>query len=465
MLAPYSRAVARMRTRPADDPRSWSYQAAIHGTSASSPPALANECKHWSWFFVSWHRMFLYYFEAIVRAAVVEDGGPADWALPYWNYGLGGEHATLPPAFRQASVGGSENPLYVQQRRPQVNAGGALDEAIISPNGALARSQFTGAVEFGGGEGPPQEQFWSEPGALERTPHNDVHGAVGGRGGWMNDPLQAAQDPIFWLHHSNIDRVWALWNNEGKTNPTDATWLGQRFEFFDASGAAVGRTCAEVLDTVANLGYTYDRLERDPAAAGAGAARPRVVAASVRGAGSDMPSQAPQQAEIVGASEQPVRLVGAAEHVPVAIDRRASDAARARAASDAPPHVLLHLDDIEAEQNPGSVYAVYVNLPPGADDEQRAAHHAGNLSFFGIEHANRPPRDEHPHGLRLSMDITELAQRLREQGEWSDDQLQVSLLPVGVRPAPGATAAEAVSTEERHDDLPVTVGRVSVSYA
>ncbi len=468
MLAPYAKAVARMRELSITEPKSWARQAAMHGTSAPNPPTLANGCKHLSWFFLSWHRMFLYYFESIVHAAVVEEGGPEDWALPYWNYGLGGEHATLPEAFRHERVDGKDNPLYVKQRAPEINGGGELDPAIISPNPALDMRHFTGPADFGGGEGPPEEQFWSEPGAVERTPHNDIHGAVGGRGGWMNNPFEAAQDPIFWLHHANIDRIWALWNKEGNTNPTDREWASRKFPFFDATGTQVARSAAEVLDTVGDLGYTYDTLERDPVAAVEEVAGPTVMAASVEDAGGGMGPRSPQQPEIVGGSERPVRLVGAPEQVSVRIDRRASDAAQARSASDEPPRVLLHLDDIEAEENPGSVYAIYVNLPSDADAAERAAHHAGNLSFFGIEHANRPPGDEHPHGLRLSMDITGLANRLRGRGEWSDDALQVSLLPVGVQPAPddgGATAAEAGTVERRHDDLPVTVGRVSVSYA
>ena len=34
---------------------------------------------------------------------------------------------------------------------------------------------------------------------------------VGGRAGHMSDPAVAAFDPIFWLHHANIDRLVSLW--------------------------------------------------------------------------------------------------------------------------------------------------------------------------------------------------------------------------------------------------------------
>lgn len=45
----------------------------------------------------------------------------------------------------------------------------------------------------------------------------------------MGDPVTAALDPIFWLHHANIDRLWEVWlgDNAEHVNPTDAKWPGQ----------------------------------------------------------------------------------------------------------------------------------------------------------------------------------------------------------------------------------------------
>ena len=40
--------------------------------------------------------------------------------------------------------------------------------------------------------------------------HDTIHVDVGGRG-HMGDPAVAAFDPIFWLHHCNVDRLLALW--------------------------------------------------------------------------------------------------------------------------------------------------------------------------------------------------------------------------------------------------------------
>jgi hypothetical protein len=123
----YGKAVSGMRGRQATDPTSWSYQAAIHGTEEAPNRLGWNGCQHGTWFFLPWHRMFLSFFERIVRATVVETGGPTDWALPYWNYGAGGEHAGLPLAFRaEMLASGAPNPLFVGARAQGMTTGRAV---------------------------------------------------------------------------------------------------------------------------------------------------------------------------------------------------------------------------------------------------------------------------------------------------------------------------------------------------
>src|SRR6516225_462217 len=95
----YAKAIGTMQTRAMQDPTSWRYQAAIHDYVAGADPLAQagdvlpsngdqnrfwQQCQHGSWFFLSWHRMYLFYFEQIVTAAIVQLGGPANWALPYW---------------------------------------------------------------------------------------------------------------------------------------------------------------------------------------------------------------------------------------------------------------------------------------------------------------------------------------------------------------------------------------------
>jgi tyrosinase len=445
-VAWYAFAVDAMQRRPADDPTSWSYQAALHATPSGSPPAGANGCQHGSWFFTPWHRMYLLHFEEILRAVIVAENGPADWALPYWNYGLGGEHAKIPPAFRGPTVEGSRNPLFVQQRAPGINAGGQIDSKITSPDKALARNAFTGAAEFGGGDvGPVGVDNQGQGGRLESTPHNDMHNALGG-GGLMSFPTHAALDPIFWLHHCNIDRVWDDWSGTGShASPADAAWADTSFDFFGADKQVVSQRCDGVRETT-TLGYVYDTSKT----------RTEELAVTPE------PPQGPApEPAMVGASDESVKLTGDTATVAVAIDARARDAATLEVARKRT--VYLNVENVEADENPGSVYGIYVNLPDDAPQDVVDDHHVGNISFFGIERAKNPAGDEHGHGLKVTLDITDTVQRLVDEGKWDGENVHVTFRPIRLI-APDSTDELAV-VEPTEAEPPVTVGRVSLFYA
>jgi hypothetical protein len=139
----YAKAVAEMNTRSEDDPTSWAYQAAMHDSYTDPPPnAVWNQCQHGSWFFLPWHRMYLYWFERIVRAIVVQQGGPSDWALPFWNYSLGPPGDALPPAFRQPAwdpgTGSGPNPLYTAQRRRVADPNDPAQHVYLNVEGLKA---------------------------------------------------------------------------------------------------------------------------------------------------------------------------------------------------------------------------------------------------------------------------------------------------------------------------------------
>ncbi|HVF05791.1 MAG TPA: tyrosinase family protein [Frankiaceae bacterium] len=453
----YANAVATMKQRDTvpTDVTSWAYQAGIHGSYAP-PQALWNTCEHGSWFFTPWHRMYLRWFEEIVRAAVVLNNGPEDWALPYWNYtATDGGNPVLPPAFRDPG-----SPLYVAQRRTTpfdvnggdpIPAGATLIDAtlqvptFVPPDGAPPSAGF-------GGQRSAPIHFGRGFGALELQPHNVMHNAIGGFGGLMTDPNTAAQDPIFWLHHANIDRLWASWNAAGRGNPTnDGLWAAQDFSFFSADGGQQAMPCGKVNDT---MDYTYDRLSPVPPPTGptspSGPAGPQASA---------LTEDAPH-AELVGASRESVTLTGRRTAGSVGIDRRASDLVQAGLGDEedaGPRRVLLSLDDIEAEQNPGTVYGVYVNLPDGATEDQAEEHLAGALSFFGIEQVTESTTDgEHGHSYSAGFDITELVGRLSARGAWDGSNVDVTFHPLGVPQGDDSLEAEGLPE--------VTVGRISVHY-
>src|SRR5262249_43952422 len=82
--------VARMRSRNANQPKSWIAQANIHN----------NFCPHGNWFFLPWHRAYLYYFEQICREA----SGVSTFTLPYWDW-------TTSPRLPAPFWGATNNPL------------------------------------------------------------------------------------------------------------------------------------------------------------------------------------------------------------------------------------------------------------------------------------------------------------------------------------------------------------------
>ena len=104
------------------------------------------------------------------------------------------------------------------------------------------------------------------------TLHNSVHGYVGGitppdeeNGapvfGTMTVPLASPNDPIFFLHHANVDRLWAEWQ---KAHPDDlyrprGAAAGESFpdnEIDDPLTPWTHATPRSVADTEA-LGYVY----------------------------------------------------------------------------------------------------------------------------------------------------------------------------------------------------------------
>lgn len=469
-LVHYADAVAEMQKRPEDDETSWIYQASVHGTE--SEPALPswNQCTHNTWFFISWHRIFLYYFEEIVRSVVGDLHGAQaaeDWALPYWNYCRGGSFASLPEAFREETLSdGSPNPLFVEERDPVVNAGGPLLDESTESKKALACPEFIGKAEFGG---LPEEvkQFGkkSSRGVLEGTPHGTVHTGVGGEEGWMSNVLIAARDPIFWLHHCNIDRLWTEWlaQGGGRENPAEAAWLDQPFSFFDANKEPVSKTCRDVVDTE-SLNYKYDAVNGVPAAPAppVEAESPAPAPESPEEVAMSGAADTPTDPKIVGASEEKVTLAGEPAAIPVEIDERAREEVREASRKSDPRNLYLNIEDIEGEVNPGVSYGIYVNLPQGADEETKAKHHVGNVSLFGIELAPKPLKDEPAHNVVTSVEVGSFLRALGGGEHFGEGEINVTFLPLLPKPPEGEEEKYRQVLEERTQAPPVHIGRVSI---
>lgn len=472
----YARAVAEMQKRPLNDPRGWRYQAAVHDYVREADPNKTpsdvlpsdaeqerfwRQCQHSSWFFLPWHRMYLAFFEQIVAATVSQLGGPDGWALPYWNYSDAADPNArrLPPAFRAERLpDGSNNPLRISKRNPGANAGAVIaGTRQVDLENCLEETEFIsdpmgGAAGFGGPRtGRKHKGGQDDPiGDLESVPHGSMHMAVGGVGigGWMSTFHTAGLDPIFWLHHCNIDRIWSVWmrinRNPRNSNPNDAAWLSDiPFYFHDANGEEVRMTCEQVVETTAPpLEYEYEDVG-DPL--GGPPPSPLETARSTR-------MSEPRIPEMVGATDEPVTLAGerASTSLPVS---RPTGPASARELAAAPRRVFLNVENVISQGVPDS-YAVYVNLPSGADPDAHPEHYAGLLPMFGVAEATDPERGHAGNGLRYSLEITKVVRALEAKNDWNPDELRVTFVPE--RPASARESAPAGS--------PVQVGRVSLYY-
>ena len=244
-LDSFKRAIRAMLALPPSDPRNWYRQALIH----------VLDCPHGNWWFLPWHRGYLFHFEEICRQL----SGDPEFALPYWDWTsaprvpdvlfddvLTPTHelyeesfATFRPKFVPA-IGDLWNGLTAAQReqlalRGYATAGDIWEklegyfsarEAARGPTREAPELPDWAKTEVGpervtAALAPKRfEDFGSTPSdnhhmraiqdTLESGPHNNIHNAVGGGPGFMSE-LLAPVDPIFWLHHANVDRLWDLW--------------------------------------------------------------------------------------------------------------------------------------------------------------------------------------------------------------------------------------------------------------
>lgn len=134
-------------------------------------------------------------------------------------------------------------------------------------------SQFATTVH--GGQGPAG---WL---SLELI-HNCLHDWIGGIGwekgvggakdgyGHMTDLGVAAFDPIFWLHHCNVDRLFAIYQQhngqghwwDGRDSNTDPASTDPLFPFH--SDQSFTHWNSDNLQDCGKLGYTYDDLNPPP---------------------------------------------------------------------------------------------------------------------------------------------------------------------------------------------------------
>jgi tyrosinase len=525
-LADFRRAVQKMRDLPPRHPFSWIFQANMHwrpfypdyvyqqadesddpgkqlfrdATGFSPVDDVFNKCPHGNWWFLPWHRAYLYFFERILRWACGND----KLTLPYWNYSDDTQRL-LPQVFRDRTTDGKRdgppNPLYLPSSvtfedargNPQVfpMRDGPLNDGLsqltpyVTSTRALLIPSFTTSSPA-----TPQEGFGSPracdaacacgSGALESIPHNQVHRAIGGnavqvgdarRVGFMGDVSTAARDPIFWLHHSNIDRLWASWNAlKDHTNPQEADWLDYEFTFYDVGEKGKEKrgpvpvvvTPRQLLHT-RDLGYEYDRLESPPAGSS-----PPVVLVPGRSIRLLAETSAPAMAKIGKPHRMdanPIRL-GETKAKEVALPL--PETLKARQFRDALGEKseeagVLHLsvEGIQFQDPPGVYYDVYLGLPKDTAPTPESPYYLGTITFFGMAHGHETGHASGGHARRRAFTVSfRVPPRLQQKLQETDPtRLSVTFVPqTGTEPVD--KKAKPKEREEKGEG--VTVRRVQL---
>ncbi|MDQ3934455.1 MAG: tyrosinase family protein [Actinomycetota bacterium] len=452
VLDDYARAITAMRERdsgtgPPSDPLSWRFQAAIHGLEgvprSVNHPKFWSSCRHNSWFFLPWHRLYLLEFERIVQLHLGDD----TWSLPYWDYTKPDDESArlLPEPFRVPQEG---NALWTAQREPNVNdpeRPAPVPWEYADATGALKARAFTRdgddpATTFAGGVVQDVIPVHRARGSLEGIPHGMVHGVVGGQDppGLMSDFATAGLDPIFWLHHANIDRLWDVWIRTWGAGamPSTDNWRSAKFRLFGPDGEIDERATGDLLVSE-NLGYEYESTEpRRPAG-------PRV-----RGRPDTEEERAPVPPKLVGAATE-IPFSGRAD-VDIELTPPRGMRTLTRAASrETPDRWYLRVEDIVGARPTVPAYDVYVNVPEGERASDHPELRAGGVASFGIREASQPDSEHGGQGLTDVFDITDLVAELFDGKGWDPSALKVTVVPASV----------AGEVEEGGD---VRAGRISV---
>ena len=417
VLDDYALGIEAMRRRDSgpeepQDPLSWRFQAAIHGLAGVRPsvdhPKLWATCRHNSWFFLPWHRVYLWAFERIVQHHIGDDG----WSLPYWDYTKRDDESSriLPEPFRVPQQG---NELYTSKRDPAKNAPEQptpIDFDHATADDALKIGQFALKGEnpeatFAGGVVEDVTPVQSARGSLEGTPHGWVHGDVGGDSGLMSAFQTAGLDPIFWLHHANIDRLWDVWIKlyGADALPDGDAWLQTKFPYFDLDGTKKKRAVGDILASE-DLGYVYESTDppAPPAVMAAVAARRPVAVGKTRlvGATSDVPFATRTDVDIGLEGEHQGLLAAAARQTP--------------------SRWFLRVEDVRGKHPAMPGYDVYLN-------DRRV----GSVASFGIREASEPGDQHGGTGLTDVFDITDVVADLHDDGAFEPRKVKVTVVPAG----------------------------------
>jgi tyrosinase len=447
IVATYRDGVGILKQKAASDKSSWPALAGIHGKN----PNAYKFCPHGNWYFLPWHRAYILTYERIIR----EVTNNKDFALPYWDWTA---NPTMPEVFlKPTTPDGRKNWLFVNDqdfgqtwKRTWPDAD-PMPPRFVGPSVLQDILNSADYEEFGTSR--PLNQNSLDPswvlnrsgaqGTLERLPHNMVHNNIGG---WMPSAL-SPRDPIFFMHHCNIDRLWALWNTRN-ANSADPLWTDMPFtnNFINTDGTPYSPKVSDLF-VPETLGYTYGLVPLV-----ASAPSPNLLAlqsrlTTLRGPGvtnnADIKTYtvAPT-GQTFGTAAQPLAvsvnvaaplIAAVAKRKPVSSGAELMDFAAVREERASGARVLAFLRDVAVTQPKDTEYRVF--LDRANLNVQVPVTDPSYVGSFGVfvhgEHGDHGGGNSNPSFV---LDLTAAIRRVYGSGQPPSGAIKLQFIPVPTRP-------------------------------
>ncbi|XP_039140064.1 polyphenol oxidase, chloroplastic-like [Dioscorea cayenensis subsp. rotundata] len=417
-IAKYTKAVELMKALPADDPRNFTQQANIHCAYCNGSfdqigfPNVEIQV-HDSWVFFPWHRFYLYFHEKILGKLI----GDESFALPFWNwdspagYQIPAMYTNTksslydklrdakhqPPALVDLNFNGTDLDLTQEQRTKRNLA--LMYRQVVT--GGKTAELFMGSP-YRAGDAPA-------PGAgtLENAPHGTVHVWTGDRTQPNTEDMgtlySSARDPIFYAHHSNVDRMWNVWKSLGgkRKDFTDSDWLNTSFLFYNENAELVKVKIKDTLDP-SKLRFTYQDVEVPWLKA-----RPTPAVATKEKA--TVKSRALKVFK--GPPTFPVTLDS-----PVSVTVKRPKPGRSQKEKEDEEEVLV-VEGLEFDRDLYVKFDVYVNTPEEEGVAPGSSEFAG--SFVNVPRKHQPSKGPKTLKTNFKIGITDLLEELECEGDES----------------------------------------------
>lgn len=184
--------------------------------------------------FLPWHRLYLYVLEFLLRRI-----DPSVF-VPYWDWGFDSQGPEDAPVFDDDPEIGFGRNGDLQDRCIKTGAFATWQPQYPFPHCLKRQWAETNRIEVFSSTDFIQiiismsKNYLSFAPSLEQIPHGQVHNAIGGLAGDLTT-MASPNDPLFFLHHANLDRYWAMWQASDPAYVRD--YAGVNFDGTPASAS------------------------------------------------------------------------------------------------------------------------------------------------------------------------------------------------------------------------------------